>query len=105
MKINSSEIKKYFEMRENLFKKLEKLLNKVGIEGCDLNTLDIKKNCKIIDRNNQKILVDEDGEEFGEQCDNYFVNQWTGYCCDDYHGYIYLPTDEKGTYIEMYYSC
>lgn len=105
MKINSSEIKKYLEMRENLFKKLEKLLNKSGIEGYDLNTLDIKKNCKIIDRNNQKILVDEDGEEFGEQCDNYFVNQWTGHCCDDYHGYIYLPTDEKGTYIEMYYSC
>lgn len=40
-----------------------------------------------------------------EWCDDYFVNQWTGYCEDDYYGYLYFRTDVPGQYVRVNFSC
>lgn len=46
----------------------------------------------------------------GESCiaeenDDYYVCQWTGYCEDDYCGYLYFKTDVPGQYVKVYYEC
>lgn len=46
-----------------------------------------------------------DGHEIAEYSDDpYFVNQWTGYCPDDYHGFMYFRTSIPGTYVKVYYE-
>lgn len=37
--------------------------------------------------------------------DKYFCDQYTGYCEDDYNGYMYYPVDNKGTYVKVWYEC
>lgn len=48
-------------------------------------------------------LDKEDIEHFDESeiTDEYFVDQWTGYCEDDYHGYLYFKTDVPGQYVRV----
>lgn len=40
-----------------------------------------------------------------EWCDDYFVDQHTGYCEDDYYGSLYFRTDVPGQYVKVSYAC
>lgn len=105
MKIKSEEIKKYLRIREKINNIIGKFMEENELEGCFFETLNIVENCKIITKNDERILVDKNNYRLGEDADTYFVEQYTGYICDDYRGYVYIPTDEDGTYIVMYYEC
>ena len=37
--------------------------------------------------------------------DDYYVCQWTGYCEDDYYGYLYFKTNVPGQYVKVCYEC
>lgn len=37
--------------------------------------------------------------------DNYAVHQWTGYCGDDYSGYLLYPTTDPDIWFCQTYSC
>ena len=46
------------------------------------------------------------GETYiAEWCDDYFVDQHTGYCEDDFYGHLYFRTDVPGQYVKVYYNC
>lgn len=47
----------------------------------------------------------QDGTCIAELCDDYFVNQYTGYCADDYHGNLYFRTDVPGQYVKVHFEC
>ena len=50
-------------------------------------------------------LDNEDIERFKNikgVTDDYFVDQWTGYCEDDLHGKLYFKTDVPGQYVKVY---
>lgn len=40
-----------------------------------------------------------------EWCDDYFVDQHTGYCEDDYFGHLYFRTDVPGQYVKVCFNC
>lgn len=47
-----------------------------------------------------------DGETcIAEWCDDYFVDQHTGYCAYYYYGDLYFRTDVPGQYVKVYYHC
>lgn len=35
--------------------------------------------------------------------EEYFVDQWTGYCEDDFYGYLYFRTDTPNVYVKVYF--
>lgn len=47
----------------------------------------------------------EGDERIAQESGEHFVNQWTGYCEDDYYGYLYFKTDVPGQYVKVYYEC
>lgn len=72
--------------------------------GTFWESIDIIKNCKVI--NNE--LYDAEGNRLATDglVDNlYFCNQSTGYAADDYSGYVYIPVNDTGSYISLYYEC
>lgn len=36
--------------------------------------------------------------------EEYFVDQWTGYCGDDFHGEMYFKTDVPGQYVRVHFD-
>lgn len=54
------------------------------------------------------VLLDkEDIENFKNSngvTEDYFVNQWTGYCGDDYCGELYFKTDVSGQYVQVHFD-
>lgn len=74
---------------------------------CYFDAGQILYNCTIDDEG----LKDADGEIIcsdGRCIDEplgYFVDQWSGYCEDDYHGNMYIPVDDKGTVVVVSYDC
>lgn len=90
--------------RERLYKELHETF----LEDCDyFDATQILYNCTIDDEG----LKDAEGEIIccdGRCMDDplgYFVEQWTGYCEDDYHGTMYFPVDDNGTVVVVSYSC
>ena len=52
-------------------------------------------------------LRKEDIEHFEKssgETEEYFVDQWTGYCGDDYHGELYFKTDVPGQYVRVHFD-
>ncbi len=100
-------IKKMGELIEELCSFKEKLRNEdffCDIEWC---VLGIYRNCKIEDG----VLYDSEGNDLsndGNCMDEdipYFVNQYTGYICDDYHGTMYVKVDDENTFVSIHYDC
>lgn len=56
-------------------------------------------------------LYNKDGEVVSEETcsgdlsEKYYVNQSCGYLEDDYYGTLYYMVDNKGTVVEVSYSC
>lgn len=36
--------------------------------------------------------------------DDYYVDQWTGYCGDDFYGWVYFKTDVPGQYVQVHFE-
>ncbi len=84
-------------------------LNKIyPFEDCDWNaTGDIYTGCTVKDGS----LYDSNGELLSQNggCMDeeipYFVNQYTGYCEDDYHGTMFIKVDGENTFVAIEYWC
>lgn len=48
-------------------------------------------------------IVDDEVGRYEKQ-DNEFIRQWTGYCEDDFHGYLLKPI-EGNKYLKISYWC
>ena len=72
----------------------EKISEKIDTEGFDWASAEFVS------------LDKEDIKHFGFEgtTDEYFVDQWTGYCEDDYHGYLYFKTDVPGQFVRVYFE-
>ena len=72
----------------------EKISEKIDTEGFDWASAEFVS------------LDKEDIKHFGFEgtTDEYFVDQWTGYCEDDYHGYLYFKTDVPGQFVRVYFA-
>ena len=74
---------------------------------CYFNASRILTGCTVDEeglKNSDGELVCRDGRCMDEPL-GYFVEQWSGYCEDDYHGYMYVSIDDKGTFVEVNYQC
>lgn len=72
----------------------EKISEKIDTEGFDWASAEFVS------------LDKEDIKHFGFEgtTEDYYVDQWTGYCEDDYHGYLYFKTDVPGQYVRVYFQ-
>lgn len=73
----------------------ESLSNQIDTEGIDWNSAQIVT------------LDEEDIEHFKNtrgETDDYFVDQWTGYCEDDFYGNLYFKTNVKGQYVKVHFE-
>ncbi len=41
----------------------------------------------------------------GNETEEYFVAQSTGYLCDDYYGNLWFKTDVPGQYVKVFFEC
>lgn len=75
-----------------LAKKLDALMDTDGIEWYTAQFVSLDK---------------EDIEHFKNTngvTEEYFVDQWTGYCEDDFHGELYFKTDVPGQYVRVHFD-
>ena len=100
-------IKKMGEHIEQINFLKEFLQNEDFFFGIDWAVVDIYRKCKI----ENGILYDfawnalsDDGNCMDEEIP-YFVNQYTGYCGDDYHGTMYVKVDDDNTFVAIHYDC
>ena len=49
-------------------------------------------------------LLSRDGRCMDEKIP-YFVNQYTGYCEDDYYGKMFIKVDDENTFVVIEYWC
>lgn len=74
---------------------------------CDWDATGVYTGCTVKDGS----LYDSDGEllsnDGGCMDDKipYFVNQYTGYCEDDYHGTMFVKVDDDNTFVAVQYEC
>lgn len=78
----------------------EELEKRIDVEGADWYNAELV--CGVSERDG---YLFEGETRIAEHADDYYVNQWTGYCEDDYHGYMYFKTDVPGQYVRVYYEC
>lgn len=60
------------------------------------------KNGSLYDSRGQ--LLCNDGRCMDEEIP-YFVNQYVGYCEDDYHGTMFVKVDDDNTFVAIQYFC
>lgn len=82
-------------------------LNKIYLfEDCDWDaTGDVYTGCTVKDGSlydSNGGLLSNNGGCMDEKIP-YFVNQYTGYCEDDYHGTMFIKVDEEGTFVAIQY--
>jgi len=92
----------------NEHNKLESILKELQkendcFEGVNLNSMQLVEDCTV--KGNELWCGNKKLAKDGLVDDLYFCNQSTGYCEDDYYGYLYFPIDNVGTYLKMYYEC
>lgn len=73
----------------------DKLAEKIDVEGVAWSSAQLVS------------LSKEDIEGFDpvtSVTEDYLVDQSTGYCEDDYYGWLYFKTDVPGQYVRVYYA-
>lgn len=76
----------------HLAEKLEKIVDTDGLEW---------ETARFVSLSKEEI---EDFEQSNGVTDDYYVNQWTGYCEDDFHGYVYFKTDVPGQFVQVHFD-
>lgn len=77
------------------------------LSGCNWEARKIHYGC----RAEKDALYSSDGELLSKSSGSlsnptsYYVNQSVGYVEDDYYGDMFIATDDKGTYVEVFYEC
>lgn len=92
------EIKQIAMLNDKLSKLVEQIDTKYGDigEGTDRNT------AKLVTLSKEDI---QNFRESGNETDDYFVAQSTGYLSDDFYGYLWFKTDVPGQYAKVYFEC
>lgn len=100
-------IKKMGEHIEQICFLKDYLRNEDFFFGIEWSVVDIYRKCKI----ENGVLYDfkgnflsNDGNCMDEDIP-YFVNQYTGYCGDDFHGTMYVKVDDENTFVAIHYDC
>lgn len=95
-------MKVYKEIKEitkcvSKIRKLEKILDeKIDASDIDWSTAEFVG------------LTKKDIERFEKThnaCEEYFVEQHTGYCEDDFYGWLWFKTDVNGQYVKVHFHC
>lgn len=92
------EIKKLASLnakREHLIETINRKYGDLG-EGVDWNT------ARFVSLSKEDIQSFRDS---GDEDDDYFVSQSTGWTCDDYYGHLWFKTDVPGQYVRVYFEC
>ena len=88
----AKEIAKHNEKIKYLADKLEE---KIDAEGIDWSTAQFVNLSK----------ADIEGfDPVTSVTEDYLVDQSTGYCEDDYYGWLYFKTDVPGQYVRVYFA-
>lgn len=98
-----------------IYKEVKKIACKVAQVDCLIKMIAEKlDDVEGIDWHNARLIdgltvkgkyLYEGSSRIAEEADDYYVNQWTGYCEDDYYGYLYFKIDVPGQYVKVYYEC
>lgn len=83
-------------------KRLSEQLEEKGVSVEGVDWYNARLVCGISERDG---YLFEGDTRIAEYADDYYVNQWTGYCEDDYYGYMYFKTNVPGQYVKAYYGC
>ncbi|MCQ2744565.1 MAG: hypothetical protein MJ230_07225 [bacterium] len=68
-------------------------------DGLDIQCAMLIDNC--VERNGHLYRGDRQLDNYGLVDDEYYCEQYSGYCEDDFHGSLYFATDTKGLFIEV----
>lgn len=92
------EIKRIAILNDKLRRFIELIDSKYGDigEGVDWNT------AELVTLSKKDI---QNFRESGNETDDYFVAQSTGYLCDDFYGHLWFKTDVPGQYVKVYFEC
>ena len=79
----------------------KKLSEKFDVEGIEWNTAELITGCS-----------EKDGHLYKNGCrldsgngeTEYYVDQCTGYCGDDFHGWLYFKTDVPGQFVQVHFD-
>lgn len=89
------EIKEIAKCNAKIKSLAAKLSEKIDTEGLDWSSATfVSLSKEDIDGFNPVTSVTED----------YLVDQSTGYCEDDYYGYVYFKTDVPGQFVRIYFA-
>ena len=81
--------------------KIKELSNKLAesfdTEGIDWFT------AELVDLSDDQLKHFKDPKANGET-DDYFVEQWRGYCEDDFYGNLFFETDIEGRYVKVFFE-
>lgn len=98
-----SEIKEIAELNARIEELTKKVNEKIDADGLDFTTAVFVKGCMEKDGH----LYTELGNKLdrdGLVDDDYYCDQSQGYIEDDFYGHLYFATDEKGTFVRVYFN-
>lgn len=93
-------------MSQGLIKYMKNLIVELGEELDYWQIVDVVDIEEIIE--NGKVYCKIKGDEIDrlyKKQGNEFIVQWTGYCEDDYSGYILKPINKTGKYLKISFNC
>lgn len=85
-------------LNDKLSKLIELIDTKYGDigEGVDWHT------AKLVTLSKEDI---KNFKQSGNETEDYFVAQTTGYLGDDFYGHLWFKTDVPGQYVKVYFEC
>lgn len=98
-----SEIKEIAELNARIEELTKKVNEKIDADGIDFTTAVLIKGC--IEKDGH--LYKESGRKLdhdGLVDDDYYCDQNQGYIEDYFYGHLYFATDEKDTFVRVYFN-
>ena len=92
-------MKLYKEVKEiaKCVAKMRGFIKKLGDSGLDIEGIEWETARLVsLDKDNIRYLKDKWGET-----EDYYVEQWAGYCEDSFSGTVYFKTDVPGQYVAV----
>lgn len=85
------------------YNEIEELIDKLSKKIYDAVSSDLSFDFSNI---NLVELTDDQIKSYRDDLNNSFlVEQHTGYCAEDYYGFVYFATKEKNKFIKVYFEC
>ena len=97
------EIKKIAGKNEAIKRLADTLSEKIDCEGLDWSNAHLITGCK--EKNGHLFQGGGRLDNGGLADDDYYCDQHTGYCEDDYHGTLYFKTNVPGQFVAVPFAC